>query len=196
MFIISAPSGAGKTTLCNELIKVCSGLKISISYTTRNPRNGEIHGIHYFFIKKDEFNKMIDAGDFLEWAEVHGNLYGTSKEKIYEMISQGFDILLDIDVQGGKLIKEKIPESVMIFILPPSMKSLEKRLKGRMSDSEDAILQRIKKAKDEIREYKHYDYVIVNNTLDEAIIQLKSIVYAERQRVLRIDHNWINKNFL
>ncbi len=196
MFIISAPSGAGKTTLCHELIKICSGLKISVSYTTREPRGGEIDGVHYFFVKNDEFNKMIEAGDFLEWAMVHGNLYGTSKAKINEILGQGFDVLLDIDVQGGKLLKGKIQDSVMIFILPPNMKSLKERLRGRMTDSESIILQRITKAKDEIKEYKYYDYVIVNNTLDEAIIQLKSIVYAERLKVLRTDHNWINKNFL
>lgn len=196
MFIISAPSGGGKTTLCNKLRKTCSGLNISVSYTTRNPRQGEIDGVHYFFIKEDVFNDMILADEFLEWARVYRNLYGTSKRKINEILGQGIDVLLDIDVQGGKLLREKIPDSVMIFILPPSLKILEERLKGRMSDSEDKILERIKSAKDEIREYKYYDYVIVNNTIEEAIIQLKSVIFAERSRISRTDHNWIIKNFL
>ncbi len=196
MFIISAPSGAGKTTLCHELLNTCSGLNISVSYTTRNPREGEIDGIHYFFVSEKEFNDMIKAGEFLEWAKVHGNLYGTSKIKIKEILAQGFDVLLDIDVQGGRLIKEKIKDSVMVFILPPSMKLLEERLRGRMSDSEETILQRIKKSKDEIREYKYYDYVIVNDALQEAVIQLKSLILAERLRVSRANNNWITKNFL
>lgn len=196
MFIISAPSGTGKTTLCHKLLNTYSGLNISVSYTTRNPREGEIDGIHYFFVSEKEFNDMINADEFLEWAKVHGNLYGTSKIKINEILAQGFDVLLDIDVQGGRLIKEKITDSVMVFILPPNMKLLEERLRGRMSDSEETILQRIKKAKDEIREYKYYDYVIVNDTLEEAVIQLKSVIIAERLRVSRTDNHWITKNFL
>lgn len=196
IFIISAPSGAGKTTLCHKLLETCSGLNISVSYTTRKPRDGEIDGVHYFFVNEDVFKDMILADEFLEWAKVHGNLYGTSKIKINEILMQGVDAVLDIDVQGGKLIRGKIPDSVMIFILPPSMKILEDRLKGRKSDSEETILERIKRAKDEIAEYKHYDYVIVNNTLEEAIVQLKAAIFAERSRVSRTDHNWIEKNFL
>ncbi len=196
LFIISAPSGAGKTTLCSRLQNICSGLKISVSYTTRNPRQGEIDGVHYFFVKEKNFNKMISNGEFAEWAKVHDNLYGTSKGKIDEMVTQGFDVLLDIDVQGGKQIKENIPDSVQIFILPPNMKVLEERLRNRMSDSEDIILRRISRAQVEIEEYKRYDYVIVNNTLDEALFELKSIVLAERAKVSRADHKWIIKNFL
>ena len=196
LFIISAPSGAGKTTICHKLIETRPSLRISVSYTTRNPRPGETDGVHYFFVKEDAFNEMVSRGEFAEWARVHENLYGTSKAKIQEMVMQGTDVLLDIDVQGGKIIKEKIPDSVLIFVLPPGMKILEERLRGRMSDSEDVILKRIKRAKDEIREYKHYDYVIVNNILEDAVHEIESIMLAERAKVSRTDHNWIRNNFL
>ncbi len=196
MFIISAPSGAGKTTLCYKLVEICSKLCISVSYTTRKPRQGEIDGVHYHFVNDDTFNNMILADEFLEWAKVHDHLYGTSKKKTDEILTQGLDILLNIDVQGSRLLRANIPDSVLIFILPPSMEILEKRLKGRMSDSEETILKRIKKAKNEIMEYKHYDYVIVNNILEEALIQLKSVVIAERLKVSRTEHIWIKENFL
>jgi guanylate kinase len=196
LFIVSAPSGAGKTTLCNNAALKCRGVKLSVSYTTRKPRQGEIDGVHYFFVKESVFKEMISKGEFLEWARVHDNLYGTSKSRIDEMVAQGFDVLLDIDVQGGRQIKEKIPESILIFILPPSMEVLKDRLRKRMSDTEDVIIRRLDRAQDEIREYKYYDYVIVNDDLEYAAAQLKSVIAAERASVSRVNHNWIAKNFL
>lgn len=196
MFIISAPSGAGKTTLCHKLLEACSGLYLSISYTTRKPRQGEIEGIHYHFVSEDIFKEMISSDEFIEWAKVHDNYYGTAKKKTEEILNQGLDILFDIDVQGGKLLRAKISDTVLIFVLPPNMEILEKRLRGRMSDSEETIIKRIGKAKEEIMEYKYYDYVIVNNTIEDALNQLKSIVNAERLKVLRINQGWIQDNFL
>lgn len=196
LFIISAPSGAGKTTLCREVMQECTGLKASISYTTRKPRQGEIDGVHYFFVNESTFRDLIYRGEFAEWARVHNNFYGTSKSKINEMVELGFDVLLDIDVQGGMQIKKNIPESVLIFILPPSMDVLRKRLIERMSDSRDEINRRIEKAKDEIIEYKNYDYVIVNDKLIDAVRVLKSIIIAERAAISRANHDWIEKNFL
>lgn len=196
VFIISAPSGAGKTTLCHKLLCSCEGLKISVSYTTRQPRGNEAHGIDYFFVSRDEFLRMVEENFFLEWALVHGNLYGTAKNTIDNYILQGFDVLLDIDVQGGRIIKDKIPEAVAIFILPPSMKILEERLRNRMTDCEAEISQRLIKAKDEIREYRYYDYVIVNDVLSDSLLQLRSIIYAERLKVNRADHEWIKEKFI
>lgn len=196
LFIISAPSGAGKTTLCREVIRECTGLKVSISYTTRKPRQGEINGVHYFFVDEATFKTMISNGEFAEWASVHGNLYGTSKSRIDEMVMEGFDVLLDIDVQGGVQVKRDRPESVLIFILPPSIKILKERLIKRMSDSENEIARRMVRARDEISEYKHYDYVIVNETLEDAVLKLKSVIIAERASITRANHEWIARNFL
>lgn len=196
LFIISAPSGTGKTTLCKEVINKCTGLKASVSYTTRKPREGEIEGVHYFFIQENLFKEMIDNDQFIEWAKVHDHFYGTSKNQIKGVIDQGFDVLLDIDVQGGMQIKQKIPDSVLIFILPPSKEVLKERLTNRMSDAEDEIIRRLGRAADEIREYKNYDYVIVNDRLEDAVDKLKSVIVAERASILRANHNCIIKNFL
>ncbi|MCX7913054.1 MAG: guanylate kinase [Thermodesulfovibrionales bacterium] len=196
IFIISAPSGTGKTTLCHKLLNVCDGLKISISYTTRKPRGKEINGVDYFFVTQEEFLKMIEANEFLEWATVHGNLYGTVKKVIDDYIMEGRDVLLDIDVQGGKIIKNKIPDAVAIFLLPPSLEILERRLKNRMTENDAVISQRLAKAKDEIKEYRHYDYVVVNDVLEESLLQLKSIIQAERFKVSRVNHEWIDENFI
>lgn len=196
IFIISAPSGAGKTTLCHKLLDSCEGLKISVSYTTRQPRGSEVNGIDYFFVSWDEFLRMIETNIFLEWALVHGNLYGTAKDTIDNYIHQGFDVLLDIDVQGGRIVKDKIPEAVTIFILPPSLKTLEERLRNRMTDCEEDISKRLIRAKEEIKEYSYYDYVVVNDILSDSLLQLRSIICAERLKVIRADHEWIKENFI
>lgn len=196
LFVISAPSGAGKTTLCQKLIKIVPDLKFSVSYTTRKPRAGEIDGVHYSFVDEDEFRAMIEEGEFVEWAQVHGNFYGTSKRRIENMVNEGFDVILDIDVQGGRQIKEHFPDSILIFVLPPSMDELKKRLTGRMSDDEDMIKKRLKNAIAEIREYKNYDYVIINDTLDDALEDMAAIIIAERVRASKIDGNWVKENFL
>ena len=196
LFVISAPSGAGKSTLCAMLCETLPNVRHSVSYTTRAPRPGEINGVHYSFISVDEFRAMADRGEFIEWAEVHGNLYGTSLKRIEEMTQAGLDVILDIDVQGGGQIKEKVPDCTLIFILPPSVEALRERLTGRKSDPDEVIRTRLKNARDEIRKYKNYNYVIVNDILEAALKELISILIAERVKIARIDHAWIESNFL
>lgn len=196
LFVISAPSGAGKTTLCQKLREVVPDVKFSVSYTTRKPRAGEVDGVHYSFVDEDEFRAMIAEGEFVEWAQVHGNFYGTSKRSIEDMVNEGFDVILDIDVQGGRQIKEHFPDSILIFVLPPSMDELKRRLTGRMSDAEDVIKKRLKNAIDEIREYKNYDYVIINDAFDDALEEMVAIIIAERVRASKIEETWIRENFI
>ncbi|MGD0283305.1 MAG: guanylate kinase [Dissulfurispiraceae bacterium] len=194
-FVISAPSGAGKTTLCNKLCAALPMIRHSVSYTTRPPRPDETNDVHYTFVEKDTFQAMIAEGVFVEWAEVHGNYYGTSRKRIEELANAGIDVILDIDVQGASQIKKNLLDCIFIFILPPSMEALRKRLVERMTDPEEAIGIRLKNAILEIREYKKYDYVIVNDIMEEAFKELVSIVAAARIRTTRIDQEWINKNF-
>ncbi|MBI3592616.1 MAG: guanylate kinase [Nitrospirae bacterium] len=196
LFVVSAPSGAGKTTLCHRLCETLSGIKHSVSYTTRQPRPGEINDVHYTFVDRDTFRAMIVNGEFVEWAEVHGNLYGTSRKRIEEMVSAGLDVILDIDVQGARQIRQNVSDCPFIFILPPSMEVLKERLAGRMSDSEAVIAKRLRNAIGEIWEYKNYDYVIINDLFDEALRELVSIVTAERARISKVDHDLIGKIFL
>jgi guanylate kinase len=195
LFVISAPSGAGKTTLCRNVLENMPDIKFSVSYTTRSPRQGEVDGVHYNFVDNEEFRGMIAGSEFIEWAEVHGNFYGTSRKKIAEMASAGIDVLLDIDVQGARQVKEKLPDSVLIFILPPSFEVLKERLTGRMTDTDEVIEKRLKKAADEIGEYKNYDYVIVNNVIENALTELKSIIIAERARAFRLDSKLIERQY-
>jgi guanylate kinase len=191
LFIVSAPSGAGKTTLCKRLISITGNIKPSVSFTTRQPRPGEVPGEDYIFIREEEFRAMVDRGDFLEWAVVHGNLYGTSRRQIEEFMSSGYDVLLDIDTQGARQIRKIVDNSVSIFILPPSMDELKLRLEGRMSNSADDMNRRLQRAVDEIGEYKSYDYVIVNDILDDSLKMLEAIITAERLRSSKIDPQWI-----
>jgi guanylate kinase len=196
LFVISAPSGAGKTTLCKKLCESEPRIRHSVSYTTRAPRPGEINDVHYTFVDKGTFQTMIADGEFVEWAEVHGNYYGTSKKRIEELADAGMDVVLDIDVQGARQLKRDLSDCVYIFILPPSMEVLRKRLVERMSDPDEVIGIRLKNAIMEVREYKNYDYVIVNDIMEDAFKELMSIFVAERACVTRIDHEWIQKNFL
>lgn len=196
LFVVSAPSGAGKTTLCQKVCETIPSVKHSVSYTTRLPRQGEIADIHYTFVDEEEFRLMIAGGEFVEWAKVHGNFYGTSKKRIEKNINEGHDVMLDIDVQGAKQIREHFTDSVLIFVLPPSMEVLGERLFNRMSDAKEVIEKRLERAREEIQEYKNYDYVIVNNTIDEALKELVSIIVAENAKISRIDGNWIRENFL
>src|SRR5512137_512938 len=152
LFIISAPSGAGKTTLCKEVVDIFQNLRHSVSYTTRSPRPGEVHGRDYIFVSPAEFEKMISAGEFAEWAEVHGNLYGTAIKTLDEYRSRGIDVILDIDCQGARQLKERYGEGVFIFILPPSFHELRRRLDVRNSDSDEVKERRIRNAADEIKE--------------------------------------------
>jgi guanylate kinase len=180
VYIVSAPSGSGKSTLVSELFKMVSHLDFSISYTTRPPRGSEQNGKEYFFVTREEFENMIAAGEFLEHAEVFGNYYGTAWRFLREAEAHGNDLLLDIDVQGAKQIKEAIPEAVSIFILPPDREKLEWRLRHRGLDSESVIRRRLDTARREIENYSKYDYILVNNLLEQSADQLKDIVLAQR----------------
>lgn len=182
LFVISAPSGAGKTTLCREVMNAFPDIKFSISCTTRDKREGEVDGRDYHFINEENFRKMITEGAFAEWAEVHGKLYGTKVEDINKAVEAGNDIILDIDWQGARQIKERMGKGVYVFILPPSIEELENRLRGRGKDSEETIRKRIKNAKEEISHSSWYDYNITNDNLSIASNTLKSIIMAERCR--------------
>jgi guanylate kinase len=186
LFIISAPSGAGKTTLCKEVVDILENLRHSVSYTTRLPRSGEVHGRDYFFVSPGEFEKMISAGEFAEWAEVHGNLYGTAMKTLNQYRQQGNDVILDIDCQGARQLKERCSEGVFIFILPPSFHELRRRLDFRNSDSNEVKDRRLKNAADEIKESVWYDYIIINDVFSKAVEELKSILIAEKCRVSRV----------
>ena len=186
LFVISAPSGAGKTTLCKEIIDKFPNLRHSVSYTTRTPRTGEVHGRDYFFVGQDEFSRMVADGEFAEWAEVHGNLYGTSLSTLKQCRSQGIDLILDIDCQGAQQLKGRFDGGVYIFILPPSIAELRRRLDGRSSDTEEVIERRINNAAAEIKESRWYDYIIVNDKFSVAAEQLKSVLIAEQCRSSRV----------
>lgn len=195
IFIISAPSGAGKTTLCKEIVKVLPNLRFSVSYTTRQPRDGEVNGEDYYFIDEKRFREMIGNNEFAEWAEVHGNYYGTSKKVLNDIINSGLDVILDIDVQGAAQIKKNIGGGVYIFVLPPTIEELRRRLDIRGQNRPEEIQRRLERALDEIREYKNYDYVIVNDRFEEALNALKSIIIAEGKRVKRMDDSWVRRTF-
>jgi guanylate kinase len=182
VYIVSAPSGSGKSTLVTELFKMVSNLDFSISYSTRPPRGSEQNGKEYFFVSRDEFEAMIASGEFLEFAEVFGNYYGTARRFLREAEERGNDLLLDIDVQGARQVKETMPEAVSIFILPPDREKLEWRLRNRGLDSEAVIRRRLDTARREIENYSKYDYILVNNLLEQSADQLKDIVLAQRLR--------------
>lgn len=179
LFVVSAPSGAGKTTLCNKLLQQYRNISYSISYTTRAPRFDEKDGKDYFFIDKRKFDEMISNDEFLEWAEVHGNYYGTSKKFIFDTINNGKDVILDIDPQGARQLRVKLKCGVYIFIVAPSIKDLKKRLIDRRTETMDMIELRIANAKKEIAYFKEYDYIIVNKDIGSSYKELESIYIAE-----------------
>ncbi|MDV6343225.1 guanylate kinase [Nitrosomonas sp. Is37] len=185
LFIISAPSGAGKTSLIKALLQARIGLNLSISHTTRQPRPNEINGQDYFFIDRDTFNQMLERGEFLESAEVYGNLYGTSQHWVKETMESGQDVLMEIDCQGAQQVRQIFPEAVSIFILPPSLASLEARLRQRGQDDPETIARRLKAAREEISQVNKFDYVVINNELDEAFKDICCIIRAERLRMKR-----------
>ncbi len=186
LFVISAPSGAGKSTLCNMLMKRLPGLAFSVSHTTRPPRNDEVDGRDYFFVSEEEFERLASKGAFLEWARVHGHFYGTSRDHVMEYLSKGVDVILDIDVQGARQVREKFPGAVTIFILPPSWKILEERLLRRGSEDAEAVRLRLQNALKEMDEVTSYRYTIVNDRLEEASNELVSVVTATRSRTPRV----------
>jgi guanylate kinase len=192
LFVVSAPSGAGKTSLCKAVTESLENLTHSISHTTRLPRAGEIDGRDYYFVTHERFREMADAGDFAEHARVHANLYGTSKRVLERMVAEGTDVILDIDTQGARQIRQHYASAVFIFIMPPTMDILEERLRNRRSDREEDIRSRMQRARDEIRDYALYDYIIVNRDFDRALAELRSIITAERCRTTLIAGSWID----
>jgi len=186
LYIVSAPSGAGKTTLLKRVMSYFPDIRFSISYTTRPPRSGEKDGEDYHFISAQQFQQMVQKGAFAEWAEVLGNRYGTALASIQQSRSQGVDLLLDIDSQGARQIEERFDSGIFIFILPPSLEALKQRLVARKGDGQEVIQFRMAQARDEMKQAKRYDYIIVNDRMDEAAEQLKSIIIAERCRRERV----------
>lgn len=179
IFILSAPSGTGKTTICNILKKTIPNLKFSVSHTSREPRDGEENGVHYNFISEDEFKTKIEKGDFLEWVKLHGAYYGTSLEDLNKNKSEGINQILELDTQGVELLRSIDFDATYIFILPPSIKALEKRLTKRGTESKEKIKKRLEVGKKEIMKYEIYDYVVTNVDLDESVHLIKSIMLAE-----------------
>ncbi|WP_070968194.1 guanylate kinase [Vibrio sonorensis] len=182
LYIVSAPSGAGKSSLIAAMLETnpTYAMKVSVSHTTRGMRPGEEDGVHYHFVQKEHFEELIEKGEFLEYAEVFGNYYGTSRVWIEENLDKGIDVFLDIDWQGGRQIREQMPQAQSIFILPPSNGELERRLTARGQDSDAVIAKRMAEAKSEISHFNEYDYVIVNDDFDTALMDFKAIIRAER----------------
>jgi guanylate kinase len=186
IFVISAPSGAGKTTLINRLLESESSFMFSISTTTRSRRKGEADGIHYHFVEKDDFCKMIENDEFVEWAEVYGNYYGTTKKEVDRIRKTGKIPLFDVDIQGSRSLKKQLKEGVFIFIIPPSLDVLKKRLIGRETENKEQLNLRLKNAYTEIAEYVNFDYVVINCDLESAFKRLMSIVVAEKCRMKNV----------
>ena len=194
IFVFSAPSGAGKSTIAEALMESVEALAYSISHTSRRPRGIEQDGVDYHFVSRSIFREMIEKNAFLEWAEVHGHFYGTSSAAINHQILAGLDILMDVDVQGGRNIKKQFPGSVLIFLLPPSLKSLENRLTTRGTDDPSAVKRRLAQASEEIKSCPWYDYIVINDDLEKAIDEARSIIVSDRcRRVRRMD--WVSAHF-
>ena len=185
LFVISGPSGAGKGTICNELMKDADPdeLALSISVTTRGPRTGEVDGVHYFFIDEDEFARLRESNGLLEFAEVYGHHYGTPRQKVIDKLEAGVDVILEIEMQGALKVRKSYPDGVFIFILPPSMAELRKRITGRGTETKDVIDLRLSKALSEIAYIDKYDYVVVNGKLEEAVERVRAIIKAEHSKV-------------
>jgi guanylate kinase len=196
LFIISAPSGTGKTTLCKQLTTNLPGLWHSVSYTTRKPRPGEEHGREYYFIEEQTFQEMAARNEFVEWAHVYGQLYGTPWKSLTEHIDQGIDVLLEIDVQGAMQVKKRFEDSVSIFILPPSMTVLRSRLQTRASDTPEEIQRRLHKVKEEVWSYREYAYIVRNEDLGRSLRDLESIFWSERLKTKRLNMTWLENNFI
>ena len=183
LFIVSAPSGTGKTTLVERLVKVTDRLKMSRSYTSRPPRGDEVDGVDYNFVSRSRFEQMVANGEFLEWADVFGNLYGTAAADAGRCLESGNDVVLVIDVQGARKVRARGLSHVAIFVLPPSYQVLEQRLRGRSKDSDEAIRRRLQVARDEVSAFTEYDYVVINDEFDPCVDRLRGIVMAERAKL-------------
>ena len=185
LFVVSSPSGGGKGTLIRHVLDVVDNLSYSVSYTTRAPRQNEVDGREYFFVSRNIFDEMSAAGEFLEWACVHGNFYGTAKKQIVEETAAGLDIILEVDVQGAASVRQLLMDSVSIFILPPSREVLRQRLIARGTDTPEELEVRLRNAPEELKQYSAFDYVIINDEIEKAVGQLASIIRAERARCMR-----------
>lgn len=183
LFVFSGPSGAGKGTICKRLLEEVDELAVSVSMTTRAPRNGEVDGISYYFTEKEAFEEHIAQGRLLEYAEVYGNYYGTPKKPVIEKLQAGIDVILEIDMQGALKVKENYPDGVFVFILPPSMSILRKRLTGRGTETQEAIELRLGETLKELSYIEKYDYCVVNGELEEAVARAKAIIMAEHSKV-------------
>jgi guanylate kinase len=186
LFIVSAPSGAGKTTLVERVVDETPHLKMSRSYTSRPARQGEIDGVDYNFVTRPRFEEMVAAGEFLEWADVFGNLYGTSNADTRRVLAAGEDVVLVIDVQGARKVRRRGVEAITVFMMPPSYAALEQRLRGRSKDSEEAIQRRLEVAREEVASFEEYDFIVINDELSPAVDRLRAIVLAERARLKRM----------
>ena len=191
VIVISGPSGAGKDTIVDKLLKINKNATLSVSATTRAPRPGEIDGVHYYFLTREQFEEKIKENEFLEYAEYNGNYYGTPKSGILDKLNQGLDVLLVIEIQGALKIKELVKEALFIFILPPSMSELRRRLIDRKTEDREKIIKRFKTAYNEINEVTKYNYVVINDVLDEAVEKVNSILISEKCRVDRIEEVYL-----
>ena len=198
LYIVAAPSGAGKSSLVNAVLSRETGIALSISFTSRKARPGERHAQHYHFISKEDFESMIAKGDFFEHALVHGDYKGTAKQSVEPQLAAGKDVLLEIDWQGARQVREKLPDAISIFILPPSKEALETRMRNRGQDSEQVITQRLANAREEMSHYKEFDYVIVNEHFDAAVSELRAIFQAQRlkQDAQQLRHEGLIKTLL
>mgnify|MGYP001217055717 CR=1 FL=1 len=196
LYIVSAPSGAGKTTLCKQIVASVPGIWHSVSYTTRRPRPGEEDGRDYFFVDEKVFQDMVERNEFLEYAHVYSRWYGTPRKPLMDRMEEGVDILLEIDVQGALQIKKGVEDAVYIFILPPSLDILRTRLQNRGSDSQEEIAHRLKKVKEEVWCFREYDYIVRNDDLTRSLPDLQSIFLAERLKTKRLDVRWFEQSFI
>lgn len=194
LFVVSSPSGGGKGTLIRRVLGAVAGLSYSVSWTTRAPRPGERDGVNYHFVTLEEFRRMREAGGFLEWAVVHGNFYGTARNVVAQELSEGHDIILEIDVQGAGVVRRTMDPVVSVFILPPSLAVLRARLTARMTEQPQELALRLCNARGEVEQYRHFDYLILNDEVERASQQLASIVYAERAR--RERQEWVARRVL
>ena len=193
LLVVSGPSGAGKGTICKALLNKNDKIKLSVSATTRKPRNGEVHGVNYFFLEKEEFTTMIENGEFLEYAQIYDNFYGTPKSAIIECLEKGQDVILEIEMQGAKQIKEVYPEGVFIFVLPPSLEELKSRIVGRGTETQEEIEKRFSCAFEEINQIVNYDYFIINEDIEKSVNDVEAIISAEKNKVTRYKNNIIDK---
>jgi len=190
--VVSGPSGAGKTTILRRVLERDARLRFSVSHTTRHPRKGEVEGHDYYFVTQEKFRALIESGSFLEWAEYQGNFYGTSRAAVEKAVDEGSDVLLEVEVQGARQIREQCPDAVTVIVLPPSFEALGQRLRDRAKDSEESIRKRLDIAREEVREASQYTYVVVNSNLDAAVADLQKIVDVARLRPQQVLPQWWN----